>query len=167
MTMPLLLRPLRLPLGLLPDALHAQLFARAFNHMLRGQALTSRLRELDDRTLCVHITDAPARLCFRIRAGGLHPAHATHSDVTIRGRLDDFWLLASRREDPDTLFFSRRLCLEGDTATGLHVKNLIDALDYDWAAHVHAVLPAPLARRLLTLVHRLSARHSMPGRPYQ
>jgi predicted lipid carrier protein YhbT len=36
--------------------------------------------------------------------------------------------LALRREDPDTLFFSRRLVLEGDTELGLVVKNALDAM---------------------------------------
>jgi predicted lipid carrier protein YhbT len=52
--------------------------------------------------------------------------------------------LASRREDPDTLFFHRRLCIEGETETGLHVKNLLDALEYDWQAHFRDVFGEPL-----------------------
>ena len=38
---------------------------------------------------------------------------------------------ALRREDPDTLFFTRRLVLEGDTALGLEIKNALDALGWD------------------------------------
>jgi predicted lipid carrier protein YhbT len=34
-----------------------------------------------------------------------------------------------RKEDPDTLFFSRRLLMEGDTELGLLVKNTLDALE--------------------------------------
>ena len=37
--------------------------------------------------------------------------------------------LAQRQEDPDTLFFSRRLAMEGDTELGLVVKNALDALE--------------------------------------
>jgi predicted lipid carrier protein YhbT len=37
--------------------------------------------------------------------------------------------LAQRQEDPDTLFFNRRLSMEGDTELGLVVKNAIDALE--------------------------------------
>ncbi|HLV27960.1 MAG TPA: SCP2 sterol-binding domain-containing protein, partial [Burkholderiaceae bacterium] len=39
--------------------------------------------------------------------------------------------LIQRGEDPDTLFFSRRLVMEGDTELGLLVKNTLDALDMD------------------------------------
>jgi len=51
--------------------------------------------------------------------------------VTIRGNWREFLLLASRQEDPDTLFFRRRLVIEGDTELGLAIKNLIDSLDPD------------------------------------
>ena len=48
--------------------------------------------------------------------GGAHQGH-------------DFALLAARKEDPDTLFFSRRLVMEGDTELGLLVKNTLDAIE--------------------------------------
>lgn len=56
------------------------------------------------------------------------------SDVTIRGDLKSFILLASQREDPDTLFFQRDLVIEGDTDLGLHLKNLLDAFDWEGLA---------------------------------
>lgn len=49
----------------------------------------------------------------------------------ISGNSREFLLLASRREDADTLFFQRRLVIEGDTELGLQVKNLIDSIDLD------------------------------------
>lgn len=40
-------------------------------------------------------------------------------------------MIAARKEDPDTLFFQRRLRIEGDTELGLYVKNLMDAIDLE------------------------------------
>ena len=37
--------------------------------------------------------------------------------------------MATRRVDPDTLFFERRLSIDGDTETGLRLKNLLDAVE--------------------------------------
>ncbi|MGB7997639.1 MAG: SCP2 sterol-binding domain-containing protein, partial [Photobacterium halotolerans] len=37
----------------------------------------------------------------------------------------------ARKVDPDTLFFQRRLTMQGDTELGLAVKNLLDSLDLD------------------------------------
>jgi predicted lipid carrier protein YhbT len=37
--------------------------------------------------------------------------------------------LARREADPDTLFFDRKLSIEGDTELGLLLKNTLDAID--------------------------------------
>ena len=50
------------------------------------------------------------------------------ADVTIRATLADYIALALRREDPDTLFFTRLIVIEGDTALGVAVKNALDSL---------------------------------------
>lgn len=151
---------LRLPLRAIPDRVHAEALARVFNHLLRGQSIAARLPSLDGKSLRLDITDVPSHIDFTIRAGRLFPAGDRRPDVVIRGRLEDFWRLATRAEDPDTLFFQRRLGIEGETETGLHVKNLLDALDYDLEAHIHAVLGNSLARPLLGLLRRLP----YPGR---
>jgi predicted lipid carrier protein YhbT len=52
-------------------------------------------------------------------------------DVSFSATGDDLVLIAGRKQDPDTLFFQRRLKIEGDTELGLEVKNLIDAIDID------------------------------------
>jgi predicted lipid carrier protein YhbT len=155
--------PLLLPLRLIPDAVHAELFTRVFNHLLRGQPLAARLPEIDGKSVCIHIRDAATELHFRIEQGRLRPAAPGHADVRISGKVEDYWQLATRREDPDTLFFSRRLCIEGDTETGVHVKNLLDALDYDWEAHFRDVLGAGLGAITFAVVQhaigrRLAAR---------
>lgn len=50
-------------------------------------------------------------------------------EATIRGGWREFLCLATRREDPDSLFFQRRLILEGDTELGLTLKNLLDGCE--------------------------------------
>ena len=54
------------------------------------------------------------------------------ADVTLGASLADYLILARRQEDPDTLFFQRRLVIEGDTEIGLALKNLLDATDLSW-----------------------------------
>ena len=61
---------------------------------------------------------------FTAYAGGA-PA-----DLTIRSTVSGFLALGLRREDPDTLFFTRRLVMTGDTDLGLVVKNALDAIDW-------------------------------------
>ena len=134
------LAPLSLLLRSLPDVAHARLFSAALNHAMQGQSLATGLTELEGRRICLQVLDAGRAPVFVVRAGRL-AAHADGDwDVRISGKLADFALLATRAEDPDTLFFQRRLAIEGDTATGLHIKNLLDALEFDVEAHCTAVL---------------------------
>lgn len=145
-------RPLRLALRLAPGPLLAPLIAALATHLLRGQPAQERLAELAGKRVSLLIADPACELRFRIGdRGGLASGWDSRAgrgwDVRIRGSFDDFWLMATRAEDPDTLFFSRRLAIEGDTETGLALKNLLDALEYDWRAHVAAVA-APLAALL-------------------
>lgn len=62
-------------------------------------------------------------------------------DVSFSATGDDLILIAGRKQDPDTLFFQRRLKIEGDTELGLEVKNLIDAIDIEHLpSSVHALV---------------------------
>ncbi len=140
--------PLASLLRLLPDRLHGQSLALLCNHLMKGQYLAGQLQELDGKRLCLHIRDTGNELVFAVSGGRLvrQPAKAAW-DVRIGGRLEDFWLLATRQEDPDTLFFSRSLTIEGDTETGLYVKNFLDALEFDLDAHMMEVLGPRVSAR--------------------
>ncbi|MDX5445278.1 MAG: SCP2 sterol-binding domain-containing protein [Zoogloeaceae bacterium] len=138
--MQLPLTPVALLLRSLPDHAHARLFSAALNHLMKGQSLAGGLADLDGRRICLQVSDAGRAPVFIVRDGRLAACAGAEWDVRISGKLADFALLASRREDPDTLFFQRRLAIEGDTATGLHIKNLLDALEFDVEAHCTAVL---------------------------
>lgn len=152
--------PLLLPLRIIPDAVHAEMFARLFNHLLRGQPLAARLPEINGKSVSIRIKDASSEIHFRIEQGRLRPSSPGHADVRISGTVEDFWKLATRREDPDTLFFSRRLCIEGDTETGVHIKNLLDALDYDWELHFRDVLGETLGRAAFALFQNTLGRRA-------
>ncbi|HJX16623.1 MAG TPA: SCP2 sterol-binding domain-containing protein [Acidiferrobacterales bacterium] len=149
--------PLRLALRLTPEPLLSPLIAALVTHLMRGQPIQERLAELSGKRVSLLITDPACELRFRITGRGLASDWDKRAgrgwDVRIRGSFDDFWLMATRTEDPDTLFFSRRLEIEGDTETGLALKNLLDALEYDWHAHVAAVA-GPLAALLPARRHR-------------
>lgn len=80
------------------------------------------------------ITVADARLSYRITLeSGLLAGigDGRPEDLSIEGNIYDFLLLATRREDTDTLFFNRRLKLGGDTELGLYVKNFLDGMEIE------------------------------------
>lgn len=55
---------------------------------------------------------------------------STDVDLCLSANTADFMKMLLRQEDPDTLFFNRRLKIEGDTELGLIVKNLLDSIDW-------------------------------------
>nr|VFK21043.1 MAG: SCP-2 sterol transfer family protein [Candidatus Kentron sp. LFY] len=134
--------PLRRFLRSCPDRIHTDIITHIVNHLLGTQSRESeRLMELDGKRICLVITDTNNFWQFRIQGHELvRDGYDQPWDVCIRGKLVDFLLLATRAEDPDSLFFARRLSIEGDTETGLHVKNLLDSFEMDWEAHFSALL---------------------------
>ena len=133
--------PLAALLRRLPESPPSYGVAVALNLALaHGVLERAAFEPLADRRLRIEASDAGTGITLTLGERGFVAAMG-RADVVIRARLADFVLLALRREDPDTLFFSRRLVIEGDTELGLSVKNALDALDWDR-------LPAPLARLL-------------------
>lgn len=95
---------------------------------------------LEGRRLAIQFEDCGTRWAFTLCCGRLCvlPQHVL-SEVTIRARPAEFIMLAMRRVDADTLFFQRRLVIDGDVALGLTAKNFLDALDLDelpWLAKI-------------------------------
>jgi predicted lipid carrier protein YhbT len=153
-----LITGLFLPLRVLPDRIHSKVVARACNFLMRGQGLESRLGEMEGKSLGIRITDIPIDLCFTIRGGRLHQSSPDKWETRISGRLAEFWLLATGAEDPDTLFFDRRLNIEGDTETSLYIKNMLDAIEFDWQAHFTDVIGRQPPRSLQRLLSRIKTR---------
>jgi O2-independent ubiquinone biosynthesis accessory factor UbiT len=95
------------------------------------------LATLEGKVVRIVVRDAGLTLSVRCRGLRFVPADASAAaDTTIGACIHDFALLAARREDPDTLFFARRLTMEGDTEVGLIVKNLLDGVDLPMVATV-------------------------------
>ncbi len=137
------IKPLYILLRTLPNSLHSELLCRLFNHMLRGQYMVDQLYDLDGKRLSINILDTRTELLFRIQGNQLKrqtKRSGKNWDVRISGDLNAFWQLASRSEDPDTLFFNRTLAIEGETEAGLYLKNMLDGMDFDLRLHLDAVL---------------------------
>ena len=90
------------------------------------------LEPLIGKRLLLKVTDAGLALRFTFTSRGFRPLFDPRQpDLTISATTRDYLALALREEDPDTLFFSRRLLMEGETDLGLLVKNTLDAVDWD------------------------------------
>lgn len=129
-------------LAKLPVAPPSLAFTVVANRLLWPALNTLDWQALVGRRYVIRVKDIGLSLRFTVTRRGLSPDSGA-PDLTISASARDFLLLLTRREDPDTLFFSRRLVSEGDTELGLAVKNLLDALDPEL---VLAALPSALAR---------------------
>jgi len=154
------------PLSRLASALPSLPVSAAFVTLFNLAAWRG-LKELDwtalnGKRFCVQVRDLGISSYFSVTGRGLRPEMADHADVTFTATAQDFTRLALRLEDPDTLFFNRRLSIEGNTDLGLTVKNMLDAVELD---SILAAMPMPLARLLSGVRRRMVEADSAAGQP--
>jgi predicted lipid carrier protein YhbT len=124
--------PLALPLRLVPGRVHSRLLVQILNRLFAPELADGELDFLKDRVMRIEVSDAHLQFNITLTHGRLNVASGRQSqDVSISGCIYDFLLLATRREDADTLFFNRRLKLGGNTELGLYVKNFLDGLELE------------------------------------
>jgi predicted lipid carrier protein YhbT len=122
--------PLARMFGRLPPYPGSWLFVATLNLALARQLPADVRHALEGKRLRLRVTDAALAFDFEWRRGAFAACRPCETpDLTIGAAAHDLLLLARRQEDPDTLFFSRRLSIEGDTELGLLFKNTLDALD--------------------------------------
>ncbi len=127
MKIPAVPRPVAALLAGLPQYPHSVVLSAALNAILRDLFKAQNAERVHGKVVRLAVRDAGIRCTLRIVPGGYAPCgDAVPPDATISAAARDFLLLALRKEDPDTLFFDRRLLIEGDTELGLRVKNALD-----------------------------------------
>lgn len=119
---PLLAKPLHLmPFGLQKRAMEALIQDAFGTAIARG-----KFDFLKGRWLGIEITDVGLRWYItQTTHGPVVVNNSMRPDVSIRGDLHTMVMLANQTADADTLFFQRKLKVEGDTELGLAVKNLM------------------------------------------
>ena len=123
-------KPLGIALSMLPTYPPSLLFSHGLNLALGRIIKPELLQPLHGKLVSIHVTDAGMRLFFTINSTGFVACKSGKApDLAISATAYDFLLLGTRREDPDTLFFSRRLVIEGETELGLLAKNTLDSVE--------------------------------------
>ena len=146
---------LRLPLGITPFALKKPLIEALLRGHLQQALVEGEVDFLSQRWLGIEISDLDLRWSVTLADGQLRVADRDACDVWFRATAGDLLLIAARRRDPDTLFFQRRLVIEGDTELGLYVKNLMDAIELEQ-------MPKALRVMLLQLADFVEAGQKTP-----
>lgn len=133
---------LKTPVQLLPKSLQNKVLLEALKQVFHEALEDGDFEFLEGKWLKVSITDLELSWMISFENEQLVVSNRIQTeDVSFSGGLNDLVLIAGRKEDPDTLFFQRRLAIEGDTELGLEVKNLMDSVDLD-------SLPKPLTLML-------------------
>ncbi len=127
---PMRLAPL---LRVVPDRLLGRALEAALRHVLAAPIRSGSLDLLLGRRIGIEVSDLGLRWVVRLdQQSQLQVCPPGESaEATVKGSATDLLLLASRREDADTLFFQRRLLVTGDTELGLTARNLLDQLPWD------------------------------------
>src|SRR5476649_1716495 len=122
---------LSVPLKFTPFALQRQVLQQVLSWQFRQALAEGELDFLEERWLKIEVSDLNLSWLMSVEEGKLQIREHGEADVSFSGSANDLVLIAARKQDPDTLFFQRRLRIEGDTELGLYVKNLMDAIDLD------------------------------------
>lgn len=124
-------KTLATPIRIMPEELVTTPLETTINRIFRQPIEEGEFDFMENRWVKIRIADA--KLSFHISFDGsrLKAASSRPCDVEFQGNSSAFQALALRREDPDTLFFQRRLMIEGDTELGLGLKNLLDSIDIE------------------------------------
>ena len=123
---------LAFPAALVPFFAQKKLLADLLSGLFKEAIEDGDLEFLEDKWLKVEVTDLKLTWFLSFENEQLViKEHSEQVDVTFSGEVNELILIAGRKEDPDTLFFQRRLSIQGDTELGLEVKNLLDNIDFD------------------------------------
>ncbi|MCS2152822.1 ubiquinone anaerobic biosynthesis accessory factor UbiT [Scandinavium goeteborgense] len=154
------------PVKITPFALKRQVLEQVLSWQFRQALAEGELDFLEGRWLSIDVRDIGLRWFTSVENDRLIVSDSADADVSFSADASDLLMIAARKQDPDTLFFQRRLVIEGDTELGLYVKNLMDAIELEQ-------MPKALRIMLLQLADFVEAgqqnppqtRHTSVGEP--
>ena len=148
------------PVKLAPFALKRQVLEQVLGWQFRQALAEGELEFLEGRGVRIHVRDIGLLWYPSVVEGRLVVSQQADADVSFSADASDLLMIAARKQDPDTLFFQRRLVIEGDTELGLYVKNLMDAIELEQ-------MPKALRVMLLQLADFVEAGLKSPQKPEQ
>ena len=134
-----------------PSLIQNKIITLAINNVLSEPLIDGELDFLEGKLLEIKVTDLNKSWVFTVVDEQIVVnSTVTTSDVVISGEFNSFVLMASQTIDPDTLFFKRKLLIEGDVDLGLAVKNLLDRVEL---SQLPSLLSKPIVGYANTLNH--------------
>lgn len=148
------------PVKLAPFALKRQVLEQVLSWQFRRALADGELEFLEGRWLSINVRDIGLLWYTSVVDGRTVVSQQADADVSFSADASDLLMIAARKQDPDTLFFQRRLVIEGDTELGLYVKNLMDAIELEQ-------MPKALRVMLLQMADFVEAGLKSPQKPEQ
>ena len=138
-----------------PAIVEQKIINKALNTVLSEQLIDGELDFLEGQFLEVKVTDINVSWFFTVIDEQIFASNRSlKSDAAIIGDFNSFVLLASQKADPDTLFFRRKLVIEGDMELGLAIKNLLDQVEL-------SQLPTLLTKPLLSYANTVEQQEQV------
>ena len=121
-------------LSIVPTEVNSKIFVATLNQVFSRPLQDGELCFLEGKYLKIEVLDFG--LCFFIglKSNNLIAVkRGNAADLIISANSCDYLSMIARKKDPDTLFFQRKIKMEGSTELGLYVKNFLDAFDVEYS----------------------------------
>lgn len=120
----------RRSLAIMPEKLKITLINQMLNLVLAEQINAGELAFLANKWVGICVDDIDLQFQVSVDTK-LRVMPMTKPNVIFSANVPELLLVAAAKEDPDTLFFQRKLRIEGDTELGLEVKNMLLSIELD------------------------------------
>lgn len=125
----------------LPGVMRQQALSMGLNRAFRQPLSNGDLDFMRGRRVRIMVLDIHLDFSITLRDRQLCVSmRSITPDVIFRANLHDLLSVITGQVDPDTLFFRRKLTIEGNTELGLALKNFLDSQDPE------QLIPAPAYR---------------------
>ncbi len=114
------------------NKINNKVIAGIFNQVFSKAIQNGDLDFLQGQWVLIEVTDIG--LSFNLGFDGtqlIQTSQNNHFELTISADSCHFLDLISKQKDPDTLFFQRKIKMQGSTELGLYVKNFLDAFEVE------------------------------------
>ncbi|WP_439510275.1 ubiquinone anaerobic biosynthesis accessory factor UbiT [Marinimicrobium koreense] len=146
-SLPRLIQCAKVAQPLIPEAIRRHTLGIGLNHTFSEALRRGELDFLHSRQARITVPDINLDFAVTLLGQRLHVSlKPVAPDVTFRADTRSLLQIMAGQVDPDTLFFRRKLAIEGDTELGLALKNFLDSQDPE------GLIPPPAYRLITSLL---------------
>ncbi len=120
------------PFALIPSALSNRAIVAMFNQIFKEAISVGDLDFLENNWVLIKVTDINLSFALSLKNNMLIVGdNQQEYDLCISAKACHFLSMVAKKKDPDTLFFQRKIKMQGSTELGLYVKNFLDAFEVE------------------------------------